>query len=92
MNEDLCESKMSPEEETSTFNTPTPKIPTGIAYHQHQQNLFNVGIHVESQNQDIFNVGQQIPLEVGSCIMKYNREHIRVPVKELRLWPDSCGG
>jgi len=101
MNEDILESQNNPELETLTFDMqkthPIPKIPTGIAYYKRQLNFYNLGIHVGSQNQGIFNVwtenhagkGTQ---EVGSCLLKYMREHIHAPVKELRLWSDSCGG
>ncbi|KAK9744144.1 hypothetical protein QE152_g8006 [Popillia japonica] len=50
-----------------------------------------------STNRAVFNVwteniagrGTQ---EVGSCLLKYMKNNIRAPVKELRLWSDSCGG
>ena len=101
MNEDLLESKTNPELETLTFDMqkthPIPKIPTGIAYYKRQLNFYNLGIHVGSQNQGIFNVWTENDAgkgtqEVGSCLLKYIKEHIRAPVKELRLWSDSCGG
>lgn len=60
MNEDLCKSKSNPEIETLIFymqkTHPIPKIPTRIAYYKRQLNLFNLGIHVASQNQGIFNI------------------------------------
>lgn len=87
--------------ETLTFDLqnmhPIPKLPTGIIYYKQQLNLYNLSIFVVSSKKGIFNIwleheagrGTQ---EVGSCLRKFINENVKVPVKNLNLWSDSCGG
>ncbi|KAG5877467.1 hypothetical protein JTB14_029402 [Gonioctena quinquepunctata] len=60
MKQDLRESKNFDMQKTHTI----PKIPTGIAYYKRQSNLYNLVIHVGSQNQGLM-YGLKMLLEGG---------------------------
>lgn len=101
MDKDLALAKADVEVETLTFDLQKthslPKLTTSIVYYLRQLNLYNLGIHVGSTSQGIFNIWLEFEAskgtqEVGSCLRKFIFENIKVPVKKLILWSDSCGG
>lgn len=100
MKKDLQLAKTNPLIETLTYDQQKthalPRLSTNIAYYKRQLNLYNLGIHVGSENRGIFNVwleneASKGTQEVGSALRKYI-EQIGSPVKKLILWSDACGG
>lgn len=74
---------------------PLPQLPTGILFYKEQIWLYNLGIHVGSNNKSVFNIwienkAGRVAQEIGSCILKYIKEHVPNEIKELILWSDSC--
>lgn len=76
---------------------PLPRIPTNIVFYKRQLWVYNAGIHVGSNDQGYCNIwvegeagrGAQ---EVGSCLIKFIKNHLRDGVEKLVLWSDCCGG
>lgn len=98
---DLARAKTDPKFECLTYDLektlPLPRIPTNIVFYKRQLWVYNAGIHVGSNDQGHCNIwvegeagrGAQ---EVGSCLIKFIKNHLRDGVEELVLWSDCCGG
>ena len=69
---------------------------TSTAYHKHQLNLYNEGIHDRANNQgqsDVWceNTGRRRSSEIASILHAFVKNHCK-NLNQLTFWCDNCGG
>lgn len=101
MSSDMARAKTDPKFACLTYDLektlPLPRIPTNIVFYKRQLWVYNAGIHVGSNDQGYCNIwvegeAGRGALEVGSCLIKFIKNHVRDGVEKLVLWSDCCGG